>query len=38
LDAIEDEFHREIMVARQKTKGRRELLNLKRSINYDNAS
>jgi len=35
LDAIEEEFHREKMIARQKTKGRRELLNL---INYGNAS
>jgi hypothetical protein len=36
LDAnvSEEEFHRESMVARQKTKGRREMLNLKSSINY----
>jgi hypothetical protein len=38
MDAIEEEFHRERIIARQKTKGRRELLNLKSSINYDNAS
>jgi hypothetical protein len=36
--AIEEEFHRERIIARQKTKGKRELLNLKSSINYDNAS
>jgi hypothetical protein len=29
LEAIEEEFHREKMIARKKTKGRRELLNLK---------
>jgi hypothetical protein len=36
LDArvSEEEFHRESMVARQKTKGRREMLNLKSSVNY----
>jgi hypothetical protein len=38
LDAIEDEFYREKMIARQRTKGRRELLNLKSSINYGDAS
>jgi hypothetical protein len=38
LDAIEEEFHWKIMVARQKTKGMRELLNLKSSINYGDAS
>jgi hypothetical protein len=38
LDAIEEEFYRETMVARQKTKGMRELLNLKSSINYGNTS
>jgi hypothetical protein len=32
LDAIEEEFYWETMVARQKTKGRKELLNLKSSI------
>jgi hypothetical protein len=32
--ASEEEFHRESIVARQKTKGRREVLNLKCSINY----
>jgi hypothetical protein len=30
----EEEFHRETIVARQKTKGKREVLNLKSSINY----
>jgi hypothetical protein len=34
LDAMEDEFHRDKMIARQKTKGKRELFNLKSSINY----
>jgi hypothetical protein len=38
LDAIEDEFYREKMIARQRIKGRRELLNLKSSINYGDAS
>jgi hypothetical protein len=38
LDAIEDEFHRKTMVVCQKTKGMRDLLNFKSSINYDDAS
>jgi hypothetical protein len=38
VDAIDEEFHRKTMVARQKTKGMRELLNLKSSINYGDAS
>jgi hypothetical protein len=38
LNAIEEEFHRKTMIARQKTKGMRKLLNLKSSINYDDAS
>jgi hypothetical protein len=38
LDVIEEEFHWEKMIARQKTKGRRKLLNLKSSINYGDAS
>jgi hypothetical protein len=38
LDLIEEEFHRENMIARQKTKGKRELLNLKSSINYGDVS
>jgi hypothetical protein len=38
LDAIEEEFHREKMIARQKIKGRRELLNLKSFINYGDTS
>jgi hypothetical protein len=38
LDAIDEEFHRKTMVAHQKTKGIRVLLNLKSSINYGDAS
>jgi hypothetical protein len=38
LDAMEDEFHRDKMIACQKTKGKSELLNLKSSINYGVAS
>jgi hypothetical protein len=38
LDAIEEEFHQEKIIARQNTKGKRELLNLKSSINYGDAS
>jgi len=38
LDAMEEEIHRDKMVARQKTKGKRELLNLKSSINYGDVS
>jgi hypothetical protein len=38
LDAIEEDFHRVKKVARLKIKGRREVLNLKSSINYGNAS
>jgi hypothetical protein len=38
LDAIEEDFHRKVKVARPKTKGRRGLLNLKSSINYSDAS
>jgi hypothetical protein len=38
LDAIEEEFHWEKMIVHQQTKGRRELLNLKSSINYGNVS
>jgi hypothetical protein len=34
LDVIEEEFHRKNMITYQKTKGKRELLNLKSSINY----
>jgi hypothetical protein len=37
LNAIEEEFHRETMVARQKTNGRRELLNLKSSTKHGDA-
>jgi hypothetical protein len=32
----EEEFHQESVVARQKNKGRREMLNLKSSVNYGN--
>jgi hypothetical protein len=38
LDVMEDEFHRDKMIACQKTKGKRKLLNLKSSINYGYAS
>jgi hypothetical protein len=38
LDAMEEDFHREAKVARHKSKGRKELLNLKSSINYSDAS
>jgi hypothetical protein len=38
LDAMEVEFHRDEMIASQKTKGKRELLNLKSFINYGDAS
>jgi hypothetical protein len=34
LVAIEEEFHWDKMLARQKTKGKRELLNLKSFVNY----
>jgi len=35
---MEEDFYREAKVARPKSKGRRELLNLKSSISYGNAS
>jgi hypothetical protein len=38
LDAIEEEFHLAKLIAHQKTKGRRELMNLKSFINYGDAS
>jgi U3 small nucleolar ribonucleoprotein component len=38
LDAYEEDFLREVKVARPKSKGRREILNLVSSINYDDAS
>jgi hypothetical protein len=38
LDCIDEEFHQKTMVAFQKIKGMRELLNLKSSINYGDAS
>jgi hypothetical protein len=38
LDAMEDDFHRDKMIACQKTKGKMELLNLRSSINYGIAS
>jgi hypothetical protein len=37
-DAMEEEFLREKMIARQKSKGKRELLNLQSSFNYGVAS
>lgn len=37
LDALEEDIHQDKMIARQKTKGKRELLNLKSSINYGDA-
>lgn len=37
-NAMEEEFLREKMIARQKSKGKRELLNLQSSINYGVAS
>jgi len=37
-DAMEEDFLREKMIANQKSKGMRELLNLQSSINYGNAS
>jgi hypothetical protein len=33
-DAVEEEFQRDKMISRQKSKGKRELLNLHSSINY----
>jgi hypothetical protein len=33
-DAMEEEFQRDKIIARQKSKGKRELLNLHSSINY----
>lgn len=38
LDAIEEDFHQVAKVARLKIKGRREIMNLKNSINYGDAS
>lgn len=37
LTAIDDDHSREVKGARSKTKGRKELLNLGCSINYDTA-
>jgi len=37
-DAMEEDFLREKMIARQKSKGKKELLNLQSSINYSDAS
>jgi hypothetical protein len=37
-DAMEEEFLREKMIARQKSKGKRELLNLQSSVNYGGTS
>jgi hypothetical protein len=38
LEAIEEDFHREVKAVRPKTKGRREVLNLVSSINYSDSS
>jgi hypothetical protein len=38
LEAIEEDFHRRVKAARPKTKGRREVLNLVNSINYNDSS
>jgi len=38
LDAITKDFYRDQLVARKKTKGKRELLNLKSSVNYGDVS
>jgi hypothetical protein len=38
LEAIEEDYHRGVKVARPKTKGRREVLNLASSINYGDSS
>lgn len=38
LDAFEEDFLREVKVACPKSKGRRGILNLVSSINYDDAS
>jgi hypothetical protein len=35
---MEEEFLREKMIARQKSKGKRELLNLQSSVNYGGTS
>jgi len=37
-DAMEEEFYQDKMITHQKTKGKRELLNLKSSINYGNTN
>jgi len=38
LDAITEDFYRDQLVACKKTKGKRELLNLKSSVNYGDVS
>jgi len=38
LDAITEDFYRDQLVARKKIKGKRELLNLKSSVNYGDVS
>ena len=37
LDAVKEDFLREVKVVRRKIKGKRELLNLESYINYGNA-
>ena len=38
LDAVKEDFCREVKVARPKTKGKKKLFNLKSSINYGDAN
>jgi hypothetical protein len=38
LEGIEEDYHRVVKIACPKSKGKRELLNLKNSINNGNAS
>jgi hypothetical protein len=38
LEAIEEDYHREVKAARPNTKGRREVLNLVSSMNYGDSS
>jgi hypothetical protein len=38
LDVITEDFYRDQLVAHKKTRGKRELLNLKSSVNYRDVS
>jgi hypothetical protein len=38
LEAIEEDYHQGVEATRPETKGRREVLNLVSSINYDDSS